>query len=154
MRKTVWILASLLAGIALVAAGCGSGNDEEGAGGGPVTVQLSPQSGSGESGTATLTADGDKTRVEVQLDGAPAAAQPAHIHEGTCQKLNPKPEYPLDDVTNGSSTTEVNVSLDDLKSEAYAINVHKSATDLTTYVACGNFGKAGEGGEDSGGGGY
>jgi len=50
----------------------------------------------------------------------------------------------------------VPVSLDALKGEAYAINVHKSESDLKTYVSCGDIG--GTGGDsdddDSGSGGY
>src|SRR5262250_1660567 len=55
----------------------------------PVTVKLDAQNGSGETGTATFTPQGNKTQVVLQLTGAPSAAQPAHIHEGSCAKLNP-----------------------------------------------------------------
>lgn len=104
-----------------------------------VTVSLHPENSSGESGTVTLTALGDQTRVVVRLSGAPATAQPAHIHQGQCgPTLNPVPKFPLADVTNGASTTTVNAKLADLTTGGFAINVHKSATDLTTYVACGN----------------
>jgi hypothetical protein len=41
-------------------------------------------------------------------------------------------------VTKGKSETTVNVSLDDLKKGNYAINGHKSAQDLKTYVFCGD----------------
>jgi hypothetical protein len=104
-----------------------------------VTVNLSSENNSGESGTATLTAMGNQTQVVVKLSGAPATAQPAHIHEGQCgPTLNPVPKFPLADVTNGASTTTVNAKLADLTTGGFAINVHKSAADLTTYVACGN----------------
>ncbi len=56
------------------------------------TYPLAPQNGSGEKGTVTLTADGDKTIVAVALTGAPASAQPAHIHPGSCANLNPAPK--------------------------------------------------------------
>ena len=140
--------------LAVLAAGCG-GDDDDGsaAGGGTVTIQLSEQSGSGESGTATLTADGDRTRVVVDISNGTATPQPAHIHEGSCENLNPQPEYALQNVVNGMSTSTVNATLEDLKSEAYAINVHKSAADLKTYVSCGDIG--GKGGDsDEGGTGY
>jgi hypothetical protein len=102
-----------------------------------VTVKLGPQSGSGESGTATLTKAGDKqTKVSLSIDGGKADAQPAHIHKGTCANLDPKPAFPLSPVTGGKSETTVNASLDDLK-KGYAINGHKSAQDLKTYVFCG-----------------
>jgi hypothetical protein len=110
---------------------------------GAVTVRMAAQNKSGESGTARLTPVGDdKTRVEISLKGA-KGTQPAHIHEGTCAKLDPKPKQGLENVVDGKSTTEVPMSLKDLRSGQYAINVHKSAEDLKTYVSCGNIGKGG-----------
>jgi Cu/Zn superoxide dismutase len=103
-----------------------------------VTVRLAQQNKSGESGTARLTPEGDKTKVQVNLKGAPkGVSQPAHIHEGSCAKLDPKPKYGLQNVVDGKSTSEVPVSVDALMSGSYAINVHKSADDIKTYVACG-----------------
>ena len=78
----------------------------------PVTVKLEAQGGSGQNGTATLTPEGEKTRIVFKLDGGAGAAQPAHIHEGTCAKLDPKPKYPLENVVKGASTTVVGVGLD------------------------------------------
>lgn len=111
-----------------------------------VKVRMGAQNKSGESGTAQLTPMGDdKTRVEISLKGA-QGTQPAHIHEGSCAKLDPKPKYGLENVVDGKSSTEVPVSLKDLRSGQYAINVHKSAEDLKTYVSCGNIGKGGRAG--------
>jgi hypothetical protein len=131
-----------LAALALaLLAGCGSDN---GGGSSSTMIDLSEQNSSGESGTATLTADGGKTKVVISLDGAPSGTpQPAHIHKGSCEDLDPTPAYGLENVMDGKSTTEVDEPLDDLRGEDYAINVHKSGTDLKTYVACGNIGSAG-----------
>jgi len=108
----------------------------------PVTVKLGEQTKSGETGTAMLTAEGSSTKVEVTIKGGPkGVAQPAHIHEGSCSKLDPKPKYGLSNVTDGKSTTTVPVSLDTLTKGDLAINVHKSAEDLKTYVACGDIKK-------------
>jgi hypothetical protein len=106
-------------------------------------VHLSPQSNSGESGTATLTKQGDKrTKVVLAVTGAPAGAtQPVHIHKGNCVKLDPKPVYALSPLVNGKSETVVNASLDDLRNGGYAINGHRSAQQLSTYVFCGELGK-------------
>lgn len=105
----------------------------------PVTVNLSAQNASGESGTATLTPQGDKTQVVIKLTGAPdATAQPAHIHDGSCAKIDPKPRVPLQNVVSGNSTTTLDMKLGDIMSKGGAINVHKSAADLKTYVACGD----------------
>ena len=103
------------------------------------TVQMNPLARSGEKGVAKLTAiDADKTRVEISLKGAPKEAQPAHIHEGTCAKLNPQPKWGLENVVGGKSTTEVPVGLEELMKGHYAVNVHKSAAEVKTYVSCGN----------------
>jgi hypothetical protein len=44
----------------------------------------------------------------------------------------------LNDVTNGKSDTTVNASLASLMNGNSAINVHKSAAEIQTYVACGD----------------
>ncbi|MER3400179.1 MAG: hypothetical protein C4313_03440 [Thermoflexus sp.] len=103
-----------------------------------VTIPLKEQGGSGQSGTATLRAMGDQTEVTITITPGPAGVdQPAHIHEGTCANLNPKPAFPLTPVRDGRSTTTVNVRLTDLLAKPFAINVHKSAQEIAVYVACG-----------------
>ena len=118
--------------LALAAAGATLAQDK------PMTVDLAAQNASGEKGTATLTPQGDKTQVVIKLAGAPSDAQPAHIHDGSCAKIDPKPRVPLQNVVNGSSTTTLDMKLGDIVSKGGAINVHKSAADLKTYVACGD----------------
>ncbi len=104
-----------------------------------LTIPMSQQNGSGETGTATLTQAGSDVKVVISLKGAPATTpQPAHIHDGTCANLKGV-VYPLTNVVNGESTTTVKgVTIDKLLGATFAINVHKSADDLGTYVACGN----------------
>lgn len=133
MRKTV-----LLVFVALLALAVGPG--AAWAQGGISIVTLNAQNGSGESGQATLTSiDATHTRVEVTLSGGPAdVPQPAHIHDGSCANLNPVPKYPLTNVVNGASTTIVPVALTDLLGGKFAINVHKSAAEVSVYVACGD----------------
>ena len=109
-----------------------------------VTVRLAQQNKSKESGTARLTPEGDKTQVVINLKGAPkGVSQPAHIHDGTCAKLDPKPKYGLQNIVDGKSTSEVPVKIDELMGGNLAINVHKSADDIKTYVACGDIKKGG-----------
>jgi len=105
-----------------------------------ITIKMVAQNDSGENGAAVLTQVADGTRVEVKLDGAPKdVAQPTHIHIGNCGHINKAPEYPLSPTTNGTSVSTVKgVQLADLLKGTYAINVHKSGTDLATYVSCGN----------------
>ncbi len=103
-----------------------------------VTISLKEQNRSGQSGKAVLRAIGDQTEVTIQITPGPAGVdQPAHIHEGTCANLNPKPAFPLSPVRDGRSTTTVNVKLTDLLAKPFAINVHKSAQEISVYVACG-----------------
>ena len=126
-------LYGLYAALALVAASAALAQDK------PVTGNLSAQNGSGESGTATLTPQGDKTQVVIKLEGAPAATpQPAHIHDGSCASLDAKPRVPLQNVVGGNSPTTLDMKLADVVSKGGAINVHKSAADVKTYVACGD----------------
>ena len=123
----------LCAALALVGASAALAQDK------PVTVNLSAQNASGESGTATLTPQGDKTQVVIKLTGAPdGTQQPAHIHDGSCAKLDPKPRVPLQNVVGGNSTTTLDMKLSDVMGKGGAINVHKSAADAKTYVACGD----------------
>ncbi len=105
----------------------------------PVVINLNSQNKSYESGTATLQEVDGKVVVTLALTGGAAAVvQPAHIHVGSC----PNPgavKYPLTSVVDGKSTTTLNVTLDQLKSmEPLAINVHKSASQINSYVSCGD----------------
>ena len=103
----------------------------------PETVTMKAQNGSGENGTATLRDTPKGLVVTIHIKNA-KSPQPAHIHEGSCAKLNPKPEYPLHNVINGVSVTTVKgVTIGELNDKA-AVNVHKSLTDIPTYVSCGD----------------
>ncbi len=105
-----------------------------------ITINLAAQNNSGQSGTATLTdIGGGKTKVDVKITaGAAGVAQPNHIHVGTCDNLTPAPQYPLTNMQNGVSSTEVNATLDSLLATKFAINVHKSGAEASVYVSCGN----------------
>jgi Cu/Zn superoxide dismutase len=146
--KLHWLLvAALFAASSLAAAqDKKESKKDSGKGAKSVTVKMGAQNKSGETGTAKLTAEGaDKTRVEITLKGAPKGVdQPAHIHEGSCAKLDPKPKQGLENVVDGKSTTVVPMSLADLGKGNLAINVHKSKEDIKTYVACGDI-KGGKG---------
>jgi hypothetical protein len=83
-----------------------------------------------------------------------AEAHPAHIHSGTCDQLGDV-VIPLEDVAvpadathEGAETahdvkisqTHVDMPLQDLLDGDYAINVHLSAEEIGTYIACGTIG--------------
>jgi Cu/Zn superoxide dismutase len=138
------LIAALIAGI--VAGGLAVAQDAKKdsmkSGAKSVTVRLAQQNKSGESGTARLTPEGDKTKVVINLKGAPKGVQqPAHVHDGSCAKLDPKPKYPLQNVVDGKSTSEVPAKIDELTGGKLAINVHKSAEEAKVYVACGDIKK-------------
>jgi len=104
-----------------------------------VTVTLTEQNGSGQNGMAELTDMGDgTTMVVIEVSNGTAEPQPAHIHEGTCANLNPKPAYPLSGVVDGRSETIVPADIHELTDEPYAINIHKSATEAAIYTSCGD----------------
>jgi hypothetical protein len=104
----------------------------------PVVIPMHALTGSHEDGSATLTQVADGVRVVVTLAQSTSDAQPTHIHLGTCGAIKKAPEYALKSIAGGASDTVVKgVTLDDLRKGSYAINVHKSATDLETYVSCG-----------------
>jgi len=127
-------LAALFTVLAVVVVASGASAQE-------TKVKLDAQNNSGESGTATLTPAGDSTKVVLDVKGG-QGTQPTHIHKGTCSQLDPKPAFPLSPVVNGKSETTVKAPMKDLTTGGYAINGHKSAQDLKTYVFCGDI-KAG-----------
>ncbi len=111
---------------------------------GEIQLNLTMQNNSGVSGTATLHEEDGKVTVTLKtnqnsvLGLIPPPAEPAHIHIGSC----PNPgsvKYPLHDVMNGKSETVLNISLAQLKAQMpSAINVHKSSSEINTYIACGD----------------
>jgi hypothetical protein len=122
----------MLALIAIPSAGTRAADDT-------ITVQLNAQNGSGEDGTATIQAVGaNDIKVTINLKNGTAAPQPAHIHTGTCANLDPTPKYPLTNVVNGTSETTLMIGMADLETGHFAINVHKSAAEVATYVSCGD----------------
>jgi hypothetical protein len=103
------------------------------------TVTLNEQNGSGQNGTAILTDMEDgTTMVTIEIENGTAEPQPAHIHAGSCENLDPKPAFPLTSVVDGMSETIVPVDIHELTDELYAINIHKSATEAAIYTSCGD----------------
>ena len=81
-------------------------------------------------------------------------AHPAHIHSGTCDQLGDV-VYPLADVAAPSGeemgaggghlvkiseANHVDAPLQEIIDGGHAINVHLSAEEIGTYIACGNIG--------------
>jgi len=103
---------------------------------------------SGPAGLAQ-TPVGDATPVVESGDGP----HPAHIHTGTCAELGDV-VVPLEDVGSAggeavgpesahpveSSQTVVDLPLQEIIDGGHAINVHLSADEIGTYIACGDIG--------------
>ena len=106
-------------------------------------VMFAQLNDSGIEGSASLRRRGDRTDVEIQTDGA-LGNHPTHIHQGTCDDLDPNPQFPLANVQlrtaglTGTSETVVDVPLSELLDEPHLILIHKSAKDIGTYFACGD----------------
>ena len=103
----------------------------------PTRLTLVTLNDSGVTGSVTMTPVGaERTLVVVDVDPAGHPDMPAHIHPGTCSELVPQPRYPLANVVDGHSTTEVNASLDELLAGDVALNLHASNQEMQLYTAC------------------
>lgn len=103
-----------------------------------ITIALSALSQSGQSGYATLISAAAQTKVAISVTpGAKGVAQPIHIHNKPCGQDIGKVVYPLTSIVDGRSASTVDASLASLRTGAFAINGHKSAPEIATYIACG-----------------
>ena len=103
----------------------------------PETFTLTTLNDSGVTGTVTLEeTGGGKTRVTVEVRHGGNTDMPAHVHPGNCQDLVPQPKFPLQNVRDGRSVTDVPASIMELTAGTLAINLHRSVDDLATYTAC------------------
>jgi hypothetical protein len=103
-------------------------------------VTMNAQNESNQTGKTTIT-DLGNGMVAVVIDitaGGVTDPQPAHIHQGTCAQLDPQPAFPLNSVEDGKSVTEIEADFDTLTATPYAVNIHKSAAEVSVYVACGD----------------
>lgn len=105
---------------------------------GAVTFPLRELNDSGVSGTVMLTEQGSATLVAISLDGdAITGDHVAHLHSGTCEDPG---DYtftlnPVD--ADGTSETAVNLTIDELTSGNYMINIHPSEENWDAWMVCG-----------------
>jgi hypothetical protein len=99
----------------------------------------------GVTGTVRATVDGGNTMTTIRLTGlVPGGHHPWHIHEGTCETGGPiygdPNAYSLLHVGNDGSVEGtarlVNLKLNEARK--YHANVHLSASNLGTIIACGD----------------
>lgn len=136
MKKFI-ILLIIIAGIFLIYRGWGSNDRSQTTE--QFRVTLVAQNQSGVQGETILSEVDGQVKVMINLTGSPVGvSQPAHVHLGSCAALG-EPIYALSSVTDGVSETTLTASFEALKvGLPLAINVHKSATEMVTSVACGD----------------
>jgi hypothetical protein len=84
------------------------------------------------------------TTTTLQVTGGMSGARhPWHIHRGTCATGGPivgEPSAypPIVIGTDGSGQQSAQIQLQLNEAERYHLNVHASATDMSTIVACGD----------------
>ena len=123
--------------VALVAfaTGCGSGTDDPSV---EVSVEVPDKNGSGIFGTADVARlDDERIRIDVALEGAlPDRALPAFVIIGGCATTQPQVSHELEPVTNGKSSTEIDLPMAEITTGSYALAV--GSKDPLEYVACGD----------------
>jgi hypothetical protein len=128
------LAAFLSAVLVLVPAACGGGGDDESAG--ELALELVEQNGSRQEGTAILMPNGDGgTTVAIELSNPPDVPQPSHIHSGTCDDIGDVVE-PLENLVAGRAETDVDMSIEELRSEQLILHAHKSEAEFDVSVAC------------------
>jgi hypothetical protein len=96
-------------------------------------------------GTAIVMSAGkQKTRADVHVANAkPESVHPWHVHKGTCGHDQgivgpPKAYTPIRIGADGNGEVAVTLPFATPTSGQYMVNVHESASDLKTIVACGD----------------
>jgi hypothetical protein len=102
-----------------------------------VTIPLRELNDSGVTGTVELSGQGQATRISIQVSGdAVTGDHIAHLHSGTCEAPGDY-TYTLNPVNaEGSSETVVNLTLDELLTGGYMVNIHPSEQDWDAWMAC------------------
>ena len=86
----------------------------------------------------------DRTRAEVSIANAvPGGKHPWHVHRGRCGSdqgiFGSADAYkPLEVGGNGRATSNAELSVPNPKTGEFFVNVHASAANMGTIVACGN----------------
>ena len=143
MRKAIVL------GVAMLAA-CTAHKTENGVVINPVSdvignwsSSISPVNNSGISGTAKVSSRAAEAKVDVHIMGATAGAvYPWHVHRGTCGNdkgiVGGASSYkPITVGTDGMAEASETIKVGLNEHESYFVNVHKSPTDMSTIVACG-----------------
>jgi hypothetical protein len=109
------------------------------------TATLSAVGGSGVTGTASARDMDDATHATIDIRGARSGGvHPWHIHEGSCGDANapvvgPASAYPpLNVGAGGTASAQAHVPVELNEARNYIVNVHASASNMGTIIACGD----------------
>ena len=109
---------------------------------GAVRLPVNVASDSGVSGLVVIRGNRVSSTVSILLQGTPdGGMHPAHFHAGDCGSGGDV-VVPLNDVdgTTGISRTEVAVPYGVIMGNNHYLNIHLSAEEISTIVACGEVG--------------
>jgi superoxide dismutase, Cu-Zn family len=84
-----------------------------------------------------------QTAIAITLTGGESGGtHPWHVHSGSCGSGggivgDPGAYPPLRPGTGGNASATARIALELMAGQTYHVNIHRSATDLGTIVACG-----------------
>lgn len=96
------------------------------------------------SGVARARVIGGQSTISITIKGAtPGAVHPWHLHDGTCASggpiVGPPSAYtPLTIGSEGMAERSATITGTLNEAKKYHVNVHASASELSTIVACGD----------------
>ena len=91
-----------------------------------------------QEGWATFTEVDGELVVEIEVAPPEPAAQPAHLHFGTCDSLGGVFEILQNVSVRGTSRTVLQgLTMEDVATGDLSVNLHKSFSDFATFTACG-----------------
>ena len=136
--------------VCLVAGACASNSQSEAdkdpisATAGDWSATISPRSNSTVRGEVKLQSAvvGSAAKITI-TGGTPGAVHPWHVHTGTCDKtggiVGSVGNYPVLTIgADGSASANAAIGSSLAEGSAYAVNVHRSPTDMGTIVGCGD----------------
>jgi hypothetical protein len=111
------------------------------------SATLAPVNNSGVRGAVSARSAVAATGVSITIGGGSMGGRhPWHVHRGGCAQngaiVGGADEYPLLDVgSGGNASASANLEVGLSEDAQYSVNVHRSATELGTILACGELRK-------------
>jgi hypothetical protein len=111
------------------------------------SATLQPVNSSGVRGAVNARSSVAATGVSITISGGGSGGRhPWHVHRGTCGQngaiLGGADEYPLLEIgASGNASASANLEVGLSEDSQYSVNVHRSATEMGTIIACGDLRK-------------